>query len=43
MILFQNSTKKFKFNTHPSIKDGVTLHSQQKVRFREYFEYFLVG
>ena len=25
-----------------SFKEGVSLHSQPKVRFREYFEYFLM-
>ena len=24
-----------------ALKEGVSLHSQQKVRFKEYFEYFL--
>ena len=24
-------------------KESVSLHSQQEVRFREYFEYFLMG
>ena len=26
-----------------NFKEDVSLHSQQKVRFREYFEYFIMG
>ena len=30
------------FHTVTPIKEGVSLQSQQKVRFRQYFEYFLM-
>ena len=33
----------FLFNESWAVKEGVSLHSQQKVRFREYFEYLQIG